>query len=213
MLQINNLSAGILQGINFHVAKGSLTAICGPSGCGKTTLLNAIAGNIPAQGELKIDQILMSSIPPWLRPCRYLNQRLYLFPYLTLSGNLQLAQYAAGLKRDTKQRIAWLEKMGIAHLAHRYPRQISGGEQQRAALARALISQPKLLLLDEPFANLDWQTRRHLWDVIRQLHTDEITLVLVTHEPREAEALADQRWVFSQGQLVLLKENGDDLSF
>lgn len=103
--------------------------------------------------------------------------------------------------------------MGIAHLAHRYPRQISGGEQQRAALARALISQPKLLLLDEPFANLDWQTRRHLWDVIRQLHTDEITLVLVTHEPREAEALADQRWVFSQGQLVLLKENGDDLSF
>lgn len=202
MLQIDNLSAGILRNVNFHVPKGSLSAICGPSGCGKTTLLNAIAGNISYSGNIKIAHNSMEGIAVWSRPCRYLNQRLFLFPYLTLSGNLKLAQYAAGLKRDQKQRTAWLERMAISHLAHRYPHQISGGEQQRAALARALISEPQLLLLDEPFASLDWKTRERLWQVIHQLHQEKITIVLVTHEPREAQALADRHWTFNQGQLV-----------
>ncbi|WP_117086166.1 ATP-binding cassette domain-containing protein, partial [Klebsiella pneumoniae] len=84
-------------------------------------------------------------------PCRYLNQRLWLFPWLTVLGNLRLAQYAAGLKRDKSQALALLDKMQVAHLAARFPHQISGGEQQRVALARALISPPALLLLDEPF--------------------------------------------------------------
>ena len=91
-------------------------------------------------------------LPVWKRPCRYLNQRLWLFPWLTVLGNLRLAQYAAGLKRDKSQALALLDKMQVAHLAARFPHQISGGEQQRVALARALISPPALLLLDEPFS-------------------------------------------------------------
>lgn len=201
MLHINELSAGILRNITLHVQKGQCVAICGPSGCGKTTLLNAIAGNIASHGSIEISKQPIADLPPWKRPCRYLNQRLYLFPYLTLCSNLKLAQYAAKIRRNTDQCLKVLEQMGIAHLAHRYPQQVSGGEQQRAALARALISQPPLLLLDEPFASLDWQTRTDLWQVIQQLKLQKMTIMLVTHEPKEAQALADRIYQLRQGQL------------
>lgn len=141
MLRVENVTTRILQGISFRVPEGRCVAIAGPSGSGKTTMLNAIAGALPYQGTIYLAGQRLDDLPPWQRPCRYLNQRLYLFPYLTVRGNLALAQYAAGLPR-VKEQMDLLEEMGIAHLAERYPRQISGGEQQRAALSRALISRP-----------------------------------------------------------------------
>lgn len=140
-------------------------------------------------------------------PCRYLNQRLYLFPFLTVKQNLWLAQYAAKQKRSKEKEIALLEQMGIAHLATRYPSQISGGEQQRVALARALISQPKLLLMDEPFSSLDWETRYQLWELIISLKKQQITMIIVTHEPRELQALADKTLLLSNGKIVQESKN------
>ncbi|MDF7680430.1 ATP-binding cassette domain-containing protein [Enterobacteriaceae bacterium ESL0689] len=201
MLRIEHLTTQAFRELNLHVAQGSCTAIIGPSGCGKTTLLNAIAGTVPYQGDINFDGKSINALAPWQRPCRYLNQRLYLFPYLTVAGNLALAQYAAGLPRSKQKQISLLEEMGIAYLAHCYPRQISGGEQQRAALARAIISRSSLLLLDEPFSNLDWNTRSRLWQTVKRLRQYDMTVLLVTHEPKEAKFLAETQWIFRQGKL------------
>lgn len=198
MLHIEHLSAGILSDISLTLPSGQCTAICGPSGSGKTTLLNCIAGYRPYQGSVRLGDRLFDLLPVWKRPCRYLNQRLWLFPWLTVMGNLRLAQYAAGLPGDKSQALTLLEKMQVAHLAARYPHQISGGEQQRVAFARALISPPALLLLDEPFSGLDQTTRRQLWPRINLLKEEGITTLLVTHDPGEAEALA-QHYVTAEG--------------
>ena len=201
MLHVEHLSAGILQDLSLTLPRAQCTAICGPSGSGKTTLLNCIAGYLPYQGSIRLGDVPLDPLPVWKRPCRYLNQQLWLFPWLTVLGNLRLAQYAAGLKRDKSQVLALLDKMQVAHLAARFPHQISGGEQQRVALARALISPPALLLLDEPFSGLDWATRRQLWPQINLLKEEGITTILVTHEPEEAEALAQYRLAAEGGKI------------
>ncbi|MER2862257.1 ABC transporter ATP-binding protein [Morganella morganii] len=201
MLHVEHLSAGILQDLSLTLPRAQCTAICGPSGSGKTTLLNCIAGYLPYQGSIRLGDVPLDPLPVWKRPCRYLNQLLWLFPWLTVLGNLRLAQYAAGLKRDKSQALALLDKMQVAHLAARFPHQISGGEQQRVALARALISPPALLLLDEPFSGLDWATRRQLWPQINLLKEEGITTILVTHEPEEAEALAQYRLAAEGGKI------------
>ncbi|MGV3070433.1 ATP-binding cassette domain-containing protein, partial [Proteus mirabilis] len=167
----------------------------------------AIAGYTGYTGNIVLANQNMNKLPVWQRPCRYLNQRLYLFPFLTVKQNLWLAQYAAKQKRSKEKEIALLEQMGIAHLATRYPSQISGGEQQRVALARALISQPKLLLMDEPFSSLDWETRYQLWELIISLKKQQITMIIVTHEPRELQALADKTLLLSNGKIVQESKN------
>ncbi|HCH49389.1 MAG TPA: iron ABC transporter ATP-binding protein [Proteus sp.] len=202
MLEINSLTTGILNNISLNVITGECLGVSGTSGSGKTTLLNAIAGYTNYLGDIILDNKNINQQPVWLRSCRYLNQRLYLFPFMTVAQNLWLAQYGAKQKRNKDREIEILEQMGIAHLSARYPNQISGGEQQRVALARALISQPKLLLLDEPFSSLDWETRYQLWDIIIALKTKRMTMIMVTHEPREIEALADKTILLSKGQII-----------
>lgn len=202
MLCVNNLTCGILQEVSFTAKFGTCTAISGPSGSGKTTLLNAIVGSIAYTGSIALNGQSMDAQPIWRRPCRYLNQRLYLFPYLSIDNNLRLAQYAAGKPQDSEKRAALLALMEIGHLAKRYPGQISGGEQQRAALARALVGEPGILLLDEPFSSLDWAVRLRLWKVIQEIQTHlSVTLLLVSHEPREIEVLAQNQLQLSHGRL------------
>lgn len=184
MLHIENLRAGILQDISLTLPQGQ-----------------CIAGYQSCQGIIRLGDTRLDTLPVWKRPCRYLNQRLWLFPWLTVLNNLCLAQYAAGLRRDKEQAHALLNKMVVAHLAARYPHQISGGEQQRVALARALISSPSLLLLDEPFSGLDWATRRQLWLQINMLKNDGTTIVLVTHEPEESDAPAEYRVQIEDGKI------------
>lgn len=202
MLEVNNLSCGIVRQVSFFVERGSCTALCGPSGSGKTTLLNAIAGHTGYQGSISVDGRSIDALPIWRRPCRYLNQRLYLFPFLSVENNLRLAQYAAGLAQDKEKRINLLRLLEIDHLAGRSPAHISGGEQQRAALARALIGEPDLLLLDEPFSSLDWPIRLRLWQAMQELQrVFSLTVLLVTHEPQEAQALAQQQLQLNGGRL------------
>lgn len=207
MLTIHSLTTGILTEVSLHLEQGGCLGISGSSGSGKTTLLNAIAGYTGYTGDIVLANQNMNKLPVWQRPRRYLNQRLYLFPFLTVKQNLWLAQYAAKQKRSKEKEIALLEQMGIAHLATRYPSQISGGEQQRVALARALISQPKLLLMDEPFSSLDWETRYQLWELIISLKKQQITMIIVTHEPRELQALADKTLLLSNGKIVQESKN------
>ena len=199
MLKIEKLQAGILQQVSLCVAKGECVAIVGRSGSGKTTLLNAIAGYIDYKGEISLAQKNLNALPPWQRNCRYLNQRLYLFPHKSIAGNLMLAKPDA----SREEQLALLEKLKIAHLIDRYPYQLSGGEQQRAALARALIQPPDLLLLDEPFSSLDWQTREHIWHEVKSLlQALQITTLLVTHEPKEADFLAERQVRLHLGRFI-----------
>ena len=199
MLKIEKLQTGILQQVSLCVAKGECVAVVGESGSGKTTLLNAIAGYIDYKGEILLAQKNLNALPPWQRNCRYLNQRLYLFPHKSIAGNLMLAKPDA----SREEQLALLEKLKIAHLIDRYPHQLSGGEQQRAALARALIQPPDLLLLDEPFSSLDWQTREHIWHEVKSLlEALQITTLLVTHEPKEADFLAERQVRLHLGQFI-----------
>lgn len=197
MLTINQLSSGILQNIHLHLTTSDWVAVVGASGSGKTTLLNAIAGYIPYQGDIILNGENINTLPAWKRNCRYLNQRLYLFPHKTVSGNLALAQ-----KTPSKHaQIELLHQLNIAHLIDRYPHQLSGGEQQRVALARVLIGKPDLLLLDEPFSSLDWDTRKHLWAILKQLkHTFSISTLIVTHEPKEADYLTERQLYLEHGK-------------
>ena len=203
LLRLTGISGGLLRNVSLDIPEGACLGVCGPSGSGKTTLLRIIAGTLPHGGQVEYAGRDITVLPPWRRPFRRLDQRLYLFPYLTVDGNLRLAQYAAGQPDDPTRRADVLARMGIAHLARRLPRQISGGEQQRAALARAVVGAPRLLLLDEPFSSLDWDLRERLWDVLRDIRAAYgVTMLLVSHEPRELDALADARITLHGGRLA-----------
>ncbi|OOF56839.1 iron ABC transporter ATP-binding protein [Rodentibacter genomosp. 2] len=199
MLQIEQLQVGILKNVSFYLEKGECLSVVGQSGSGKTTLLNAIAGYKDYSGFILLNRQNLALFAPWKRNCRYLNQRLYLFPHKTVSGNLTLANPKASM--EEKHRL--LTALHIEHLMERYPHQLSGGEQQRAALARALIHLPDLLLLDEPFSSLDWQSRQAIWKVLKSfIQTHQITTLLVTHEPREADYFSDKQIRLHQGKLI-----------
>ncbi|ACY83771.1 ATP-binding cassette domain-containing protein [Edwardsiella piscicida] len=202
MLHIDALHCAILRGVSLSAAAAGCTAVCGASGSGKTTLLRAVAGHLPYRGSVRVAGRPIDGLPPWRRPCRHLNQRLYLFPFLSVEQNLALAQFAAGRPRCAADRLSLLRELEVDHLAQRYPQQLSGGEQQRVALARALVSAPPLLLLDEPFSSLDWPLRRRLWGCLRRVQRQRaMTLLLVSHEPREVDALADACYQLQAGQL------------
>ena len=199
MLQIQHLQVGILKDISLTVANGESVAIVGQSGSGKTTLLNAIAGYSDYQGSIAFNQCPWDNLASWERRCRYLNQRLYLFPHKTVSGNLSLAKP----KSTRQEQLDLLAQLNIDALIDRYPHQLSGGEQQRAALARALINPPDVMLLDEPFSSLDWQTRQQIWQNVKSLlKTFNLTTLLVTHEPKEADLLADRQIHLHLGRLI-----------
>ncbi len=203
MLKVNNLQVGILQDIHFHVNKGECFAVVGASGSGKSTLLNAIAGYLDYQGEIWLNGQDLQKYAPWQRNCRYLNQFLYLFPHKTVLGNLDLAAPHISLK----EKMQLLEKLHISSLAHHYPNMLSGGEKQRAALARALINPPDLLLLDEPFSALDWDIRQKIWLTLQAILQDSrITTLLVSHEPKETAFLSQRTLFLCQGRQVNLEK-------
>ncbi|MDR1362821.1 MAG: ATP-binding cassette domain-containing protein [Spirochaetaceae bacterium] len=207
MLELKQIYSGIVKNASLKLADSGCLALSGPSGSGKTTLLNVIAGNRPYYGEVFYQGASIDNIAPWKRGFRYLNQRLYLFPHLSVDGNLALAQYAAGKKRDKAERQKLLAEFGIERLASRKPCFISGGEQQRAALARSLIGNPKLLLLDEPFSNLDNELKARLWSKIVKIKKI-IPVILVSHDTNEISALADALVYMKDGELKdAVKEN------
>ena len=203
-LQLEQISCRTLRQLQLQLADGEAVAILGPSGAGKSTLLKVIAGLLPHEGQVRLDGRPINQLPPHRRAIGYLSQELHLFPHLTVAQNLLLPLVfnyrGPESRRQRVQRMLALTQ--ASHLATLKPPRLSGGERQRAALARCLVIQPCLLLLDEPFSALDHDTRSRLWHEFNHLrrHT-RLTTLMVTHDPDEAQLLADRTLELRAGAL------------
>jgi NitT/TauT family transport system ATP-binding protein len=184
-----------LDGVSLQVAKGDLVAIVGPSGCGKSTLLRCIAGlQRPACGTIAVNGKVVQEVPEGLAVV-FQDYSRSLYPWLSVRDNVALpllrTQPRRAARRETALRA--LAAVGLTDAAHRYPWQLSGGMQQRAAIARALACDPVLLLMDEPFGSVDAQTREDLEDLVLGLRRDRgITILLVTHDIDESVYTGDR---------------------
>ncbi len=197
-----------IRDLEMHVAAGSIACLLGPSGCGKTTVLRAIAGFLPvSRGEIRIKGQTVSrpgdTLPPERRRLGMVFQDYALFPYLTVAENVAFGLRGVGRAEKVRLVGELLEMVGLVGLEDRYPHELSGGQQQRVALARALAPSPDLVLLDEPFSNLDIDMRERLSSEVRDiLKRRGTTAVLVTHDQHEAFALGDQVGVMHEGRLL-----------
>ncbi len=210
LLNLRDLACGyrdqpVVQHLNLHLNAGDIGCLLGPSGCGKTTTLRAIAGFEPVHaGSIELAGETISragfTLAPEKRRIGMVFQDYALFPHLTVAENV-----AFGIrKHPERERITaeMLELVKLATLGQRYPHELSGGQQQRVALARALAPEPRLLLLDEPFSNLDGELRRRLSHEVREiLKSRGTSAILVTHDQEEAFAVSDQVGVFKDGRL------------
>ncbi len=204
----------VVPDLNLDIRKGELIALLGPSGCGKTTTMRAIAGLMSLHGgSISIDGIDMSRTPANKRGIGLVFQSYALFPHLNAFENVA---FGLRLKKLPKSEIAsgveaGLNTVGLSHLADRKPAEMSGGQQQRLSLARSLVMQPKVLLLDEPLSNLDARLRLEMRTELQRVQRDTgITMVFVTHDQSEALALAD-RIVLMKDGLIEQLGTPDDL--
>jgi ABC-type Fe3+/spermidine/putrescine transport system ATPase subunit len=215
-VRLENVSNFILKDVNLTIRDGEFLVVLGPNGSGKSTLLNTISGLAPYRGSVLFDGARIDEVPVSRRNIGYLFQNLALFPHMTVSGNIAYGmrlskRYSA---RETAERTGrYLREMNIEHLAGRHPRQLSGGEKQRAALARALATEPEVLLLDEPMSSLDLRTAKYLRLEFRSIQQRlGTTTVFVTHNLSEAVEVADRIAVFVDGEL-LQAGSADDVLF
>ncbi len=194
-----------LDGVNLDIPTGEFVVLLGPSGCGKTTLLRSIAGfeKIDA-GSINLGGKRIDQLPPHKRPVNTVFQSYALFPHMSVAQNIAFGLENEKIeKNEVNSRVAQvLELVEMSALAERKPSQMSGGQQQRAALARALAKKPKVLLLDEPLAALDLKLRKSMQIELKRIHrATGTTFLFVTHDQNEAMALGDRIAVFSNGQL------------
>ncbi len=194
VLEINNLSkrfgeVAALNGVNIQVMEGEWVSIMGPSGSGKTTLLNILAElDTPTEGNYILDGVETATLTERERAVirrekiGLIFQQFHLAPYLSALENVMLAQYYHSIIDQEGAKIA-LEKVGLGHRLDHLPSQLSGGEQQRVCIARALINEPAIILADEPTGNLDEKNENMVLDLLRDLHSEGRTIILVTHNP------------------------------
>lgn len=196
-----------VKNFSMRVREGSLVCLLGPSGCGKSTILRAIAGleSIQSGSIIISDKVVSSStltVPAEKRQLGMVFQDYALFPHMSIAENICFglrSQSAVEKRKLTKEMV---EIVGLEGLEARYPHELSGGQQQRVALARALIVKPKLILMDEPFSNLDVELRERLSNDVRRILKDQgVTGILVTHDQAEAFAVADMIGVLYQHKL------------
>ena len=195
----------VITNLSFNAAPGEITCVVGPSGCGKSTLLGLAAGLLEMQaGEIRLDGTLLGkkgfNLPPEQRPVGLVFQEGALFPHMTVARNTGFG--VSGDKRNA--RVAeLLDLVGLSAEAQRYPHTLSGGQRQRVALARALAPEPRALLFDEPYANLDQALRRSLRIEAREMVRQSGTVgVFVTHDPDDVMALADQVVLLGDGKVL-----------
>ncbi|MDR0636658.1 MAG: ABC transporter ATP-binding protein [Treponema sp.] len=203
-----------LQNINLTVKQGEWLAIMGPSGSGKTTMMNIVGCmDKPSSGEVILDGANISR-----ESARNLTtirrdkiglifQQFHLVNYLTALENVMVAQYYHSMP-DEKEAMEALERVGLAARARHLPSQLSGGEQQRVCIARALINYPMLILADEPTGNLDEANERLVIDIFKKLHAEGSTIVVVTHDPEVAED-AERTVVLEHGRIARIMRNGE----
>jgi len=200
----------VFSNINCEIAKGEFVTLLGPSGCGKSTLLRCIAGLTPVDsGQILLDGQDIVPLSPQKRAIGMVFQSYALFPNMTVEQNV-----AFGLKMqkvnpdDSHKRVIEALKLVELHdFASRYPHQLSGGQCQRVALARSLVTRPRLLLLDEPLSALDARIRKHLREQIRAIQRElGLTTIFVTHDQEEALTMSDRIFLMNQGKIV---QSGD----
>jgi NitT/TauT family transport system ATP-binding protein len=223
MLQINGLHKAYdshgrqveaLRNITFTVDAGQFVCVVGPSGCGKTTLLRCIGGLLPpTAGDVRVGGVQVTGPPDGLAIV-FQEYGRSLFPWLRVADNVELPLKAKRLAKPQRHRLVGeaLSAVGLTDAGHAYPWQLSGGMQQRVAIARALAFQPTVLLMDEPFAAVDAQTRADLEDLVRTVwHTFGVTLLFVTHDIDEAVYLGQRVVVLSASPTSVLEDLAIDL--
>ena len=195
-----------LINLNFSIDHNSIVSVLGPSGCGKTTLIRLIAGLEQIQnGEIFLEKSLVANknlnVPPEKRSISYVFQDFALFPHMTVLENIS---FAAGSKSNKKQLIDQVINLSkVENFLDKYPHSLSGGEQQRVALARSIAVQPKLLLLDEPFSDLDINLKREIIDdTLHLINSLESSAIVVTHNAEEAMFLSDAILVMEKGKII-----------
>ena len=197
-----------VDSLSFTVERGSFFSILGPSGCGKTTLLRMIAGFIePDSGDIAIGGKSMRAVPPNRRPVNMVFQQLALFPMMSVSENVAFGLARRGVSRPerAKRSEAMLERVGLGGSGSKRVDELSGGQRQRVAIARSLVLEPTLLLLDEPLGALDLKLREHMKIELKQLQAAfGTTFVYITHDQSEALVLSDHVGVMSRGRFEQL---------
>lgn len=189
-----------VENVNLTVADGEFLAIVGPTGCGKSTILNAIAGLLkPSHGTVSIDGKTVNGVH---NDIGYLFQQDALLPWKTALENVELGPMFKGVGATERRESAlnWLAKVGLKGFEHRYPHQLSGGQRKRVQMAQALITGPKVILMDEPFSALDIHTRHLMQNELLRLWQEERrAVVMITHDLEEAIALGDRVVVLAAG--------------
>jgi iron(III) transport system ATP-binding protein len=213
LLELRGVSHGydsrqVLDSLGFSVEKGTIACLLGPSGCGKTTVLRCIAGFEPVSaGEVLLNGQVMSrkghTVAAEKRRIGMVFQDYALFPHLTVARNIAFGLHQSGSAERESRVAELLEIVGLEQVGTQYPHELSGGQQQRVALARALAPRPDLLLLDEPFSNLDVEMRERLSIEVRDiLKQQNSTAILVTHDQHEAFNIADEIGLMADGRIA-----------
>lgn len=201
----NYRSQTVLNNLNLEVRQGEFQVLLGPSGSGKTTILSLIAGLVRQdEGNVFINDREVSGVPPEKRRIGFVFQDYALFPHLTVFGNAAYGLKARGEKGSTINRTVnhYLHQMGMAGDRDKFPHQLSGGQRQRVALVRALVTEPDILLMDEPMSSLDAPARERIGDELRNLQqTMQLTTLYVTHNQSEATLLGDRVSVLNHGRV------------
>ncbi|MFT3688369.1 ABC transporter ATP-binding protein [Paenirhodobacter sp.] len=195
----------VVQGLQLDIARGEFVSMLGPSGSGKTTILMMLAGFLtPTAGRIFVDGQRIDRLPPYRRDMGVVFQNYALFPHMTVAENVAfpLKQRRVGRAETTERVRRALDMVQLSHTAERRPTMLSGGQQQRIALARALVFEPSVVLMDEPLGALDKQLREQMQLDIRELHRRlGLTIVFVTHDQGEALTMSDRIAVFNQGRI------------
>ena len=220
MIKLNNITHSyganpVLHDLTLNIEANNLTCLLGGSGCGKTTILRLIAGlEIPQNGQITIENKTVTEnkqilIPPHQRNIGFIFQDLALWPHFTVYKNIAfgLNERKPAYRQDREKNIKntvfkMLEFFGLQEYAKKYPHQLSGGQKQLVAISRSLALEPKILLMDEPLANLDVKLKRKTLEHIRNLKQNfDLTIVFVTHDHKEAFAIADKIVVLNEGEI------------
>ena len=210
----------VLNSISLNVRQGEIVSLCGTSGSGKTTLLRIISGfEMPDRGQIIIDGVEVSSpervVHPSTRNCSMIFQNLALWPHMTVRQHLEFAIKRDGTQGTGEARAEtidyWLDIVKMKGMERRLPGELSGGECQRLALARAFISQPGYLLMDEPFSNLDPGLRKDMWDIVMQLRGESTGILHVSHDLGESQRFSDRMLFMKNGEARPFRDGSSEI--